>query len=253
VQFSAASHVPVDGRQTVVAGSSASAGQAALVPVQLSAGSHVPVDGRHSVSAGTSASVGHVPEDPVQVSATSHAPAEGRHVTVLAWKASTHALLVPAQWSAVSLSHAPPFDAPAQLVVAGWKPSAGQVVLVPVQVSATSQAPTDARQTAPEFPATLLQPVAGTQESTVQALLSSHDWSTPEWHRTSSAPMSGVVGWRRSPSMSSVTAASETPTFSTIAAGPVVGRCRSLFVRNGTADVEASEALSFVAKPSVLV
>ena len=42
-------------------------------------------------------SAGHVPLEPVQVSATSHWPAEARHVKVLAWKTSTHALLVPVQ------------------------------------------------------------------------------------------------------------------------------------------------------------
>ena len=38
-------------------------------------------------------------------------------------------------------------------VVVDWKPSAGQVVLAPVHVSATSQLPADARQTVPAFPA----------------------------------------------------------------------------------------------------
>src|SRR5439155_24668264 len=52
-----------------------------------------------------------------QVSAGSHTPAEARHSTVL-----------------------------------GWKPSPGQVVLVPVQVSAASQTPAAARQTIPALP-----------------------------------------------------------------------------------------------------
>jgi len=35
-------------------------------------------------------------------------------------------------------SHAPPFEVPTQEVVEAWKPSAGQVPDVPVQLSATS-------------------------------------------------------------------------------------------------------------------
>ena len=54
------------------------------------------------------ASAGHVPEVPVHISATSHWPAEARHVTVAASYTSTQTLLVPVQWSAASLSHAPP-------------------------------------------------------------------------------------------------------------------------------------------------
>jgi hypothetical protein len=54
-------------------------------------------------------------------------------------------LLVPEQWSAVSLSHAPPCEAPVQLVDDDAKPSAGHVPEVPVQVSATSHWPAEAR------------------------------------------------------------------------------------------------------------
>jgi hypothetical protein len=36
------------------------------------------------------------------------------------------------------MSQAPPFDVPVQLAVFGWKPSAGQIPEVPVQLSATS-------------------------------------------------------------------------------------------------------------------
>src|SRR5438067_1529386 len=92
-------------------------------------------------------SAGQAPEEPVQVSATSHWPAEARQVTVLAWKTSTQVLLVPVQWSALSVSQAPPCDAPVQLVALEAKPSAGQVPDVPVQSSATSHWPADARQT----------------------------------------------------------------------------------------------------------
>ena len=56
----------------------------------------------------------------------------------------------------------------------GAKWSVGQLMLVPVQVSATSQAPAAARQIAPEFPATCRQtPKVVSQESTVQAFPSS--------------------------------------------------------------------------------
>jgi hypothetical protein len=50
-------------------------------------------------------------------------------------KPSTHTPL-PLQESVPS--HAPPFAVPTQLVVAGWKPSAGQVLADPEQLSATS-------------------------------------------------------------------------------------------------------------------
>src|SRR2546421_8641431 len=93
------------------------------------------------------ASAGHVPEVPVQVSATSHWPAEGRQVTLAALYASTHVLSLPVQWSAASSSHAPPCDAPMQLVDADAKPSAGHAPEVPVQVSATSHLPDDAPPT----------------------------------------------------------------------------------------------------------
>src|SRR5438552_1941004 len=60
---------------------------------------------------------GQAPEVPVQVSATSHWPAEARQTVALVRKTSTHALLVPVQWSAASLSHGPPCEAPVQLAV----------------------------------------------------------------------------------------------------------------------------------------
>ena len=89
---------------------------------------------------------GHAPDVPVQVSATSHWPADARHVTVAAWYTSTHALLVPVQWSAGSSSHTPLCELPMQCVVADWKASAGHVPDVPVHVSATSHCPAEARQ-----------------------------------------------------------------------------------------------------------
>ena len=49
VQLSATSHAPALGRQTVVAGTFASAGHAAPVPVQLSATSQIPAEARHDL------------------------------------------------------------------------------------------------------------------------------------------------------------------------------------------------------------
>ena len=83
-------------------------------------------------------SAGHAPELPVHISATSHCPVEARQVVVAALKTSTHVLLVPLQWSAASLSHAPPWDVPVQLVVAEAKLSVGHAPEVPVHISATS-------------------------------------------------------------------------------------------------------------------
>src|SRR5207247_8656921 len=121
---------------------------------------------------------------PPQVSKVHASPSSGQ-VVPIAWKTSTHELLVPVQWSAASLSHAPPCEAPVQLVDADAKPfaghapdvpvhvsatshwpaedrhtvledanpSAGHVALVPVQLSATSQSPAAARHPAPALPA----------------------------------------------------------------------------------------------------
>src|SRR5439155_1594845 len=96
-------------------------------------------------------SAGQAPEVPVQFSATSHWPAEVRQTVLAVEEASTHELLVALQGSAPS--HAPPCEVPVQLVEAEAKPSAGQVLEVPVQFSATSHWPAEARQTAPALPA----------------------------------------------------------------------------------------------------
>src|SRR5207245_11567770 len=89
-------------------------------------------------------SAGHVPDVPVHVSATSHWPADARHVTVAAWYTSTHALLVPVQWSAESSSHDRHSVVQGQCVVADWQGSAGYDPAVPVHVSDTSHWPADA-------------------------------------------------------------------------------------------------------------
>src|SRR5439155_649574 len=182
LQWSAPSHkqpvdVPV---QLVAASATASAGHAPEVPVQLSATSHWPAEARHCVppatktsthdlslplqwsapshkppvdvpvqlvAAGATASAGHAPEVPVQLSATSHWPAEARHCVPPATKTSTHDLSLPLQWSAPS--HKPPVDVPVQLVAAGATASAGHAPEVPVQLSATSHWPAEARHCVP--------------------------------------------------------------------------------------------------------
>src|SRR5439155_1088985 len=124
---------------------------------------------------------GHVELTPVQTSSGSQASPEPARHTVPAFPAGCwHALLVPSQASVVhgfpSLEHAVPDGllasagqlalVPVQLsagshspaderhwVNAGRKPSTGHVELVPVHVSTASHAPAAARQTAPAFPA----------------------------------------------------------------------------------------------------
>src|SRR5437867_2013481 len=88
-------------------------------------------------------SAGQAPEVPVQLSATSHWPAEPRHTVLEDLKVSTQVLAVPLQWSASS--QAPSWEVPVQLVVAEAKASAGQAPEVPVQLSATSHTPTAGR------------------------------------------------------------------------------------------------------------
>src|SRR5438445_131021 len=90
-------------------------------------------------------SAGQAPEVPVQLSATSHWPAEPRQTVVEDLKASTQVSLVPLQWSASS--QAPPCEVPVQVVVTNAKASAGQAPEMPVQLSATSHWPADVRQT----------------------------------------------------------------------------------------------------------
>ena len=127
------------------------------------------------------------------------------------------------------MSHAPLLVAPVHVVADEANRSAGQALDDPVQVSATSQTPAEARHTAPAFPGVLTQPVTVLHESTVQAFRSSQvSDGTPAWHRSSSAPMSGVDGCRWSASMSTMTAARKTPAFSIVEAAPALSRCRSV-------------------------
>src|SRR5205823_13806512 len=76
VQLSARSHAPAATRHTVLAGWKASAGQAALVPSQVSGTSQTPAAARHTVPAAAFASAGQAAALPLQNSAGSHAPAE---------------------------------------------------------------------------------------------------------------------------------------------------------------------------------
>src|SRR5207244_794004 len=111
----------------VPAGSFASAGQVALVPVQCSAGSHSPAEARQTVLDDWNASAGQTVLEPVQLSSTSQKPAAGRHTTpefpAGCWQAS----LLPSHSSRLhglpSAEHAVRPDPFA---------SAGQLALVPV-------------------------------------------------------------------------------------------------------------------------
>jgi hypothetical protein len=136
-QLSATSQALAIGRQIVVADRKPST-HVLAVPKQESGPSHAPPFDAPTqvVVAGWKPSAGQAPVEPEQLSATSQAPAEARQIVVADRKPSTHVLEVPAQESVPS--HAPPFDAPTQIVVAGWKPSPGQTSLVPVQLSGTS-------------------------------------------------------------------------------------------------------------------
>ncbi|PYR71572.1 MAG: hypothetical protein DMF86_25585 [Acidobacteria bacterium] len=90
------------------------------------------------VVAGANVSAGQAPDDPVHDSAASHWPAAPRHVVVAGWNASTQVFPVPEQWSPASLSHAPPFDDPVQLVAGGANKSTGHAPNAPVHISAMS-------------------------------------------------------------------------------------------------------------------
>src|SRR5439155_109959 len=141
---------------------------------------HGPARARHTLDEGLKASAGHAVLVPVQVSATSHGPAAARQTAPALPAGCWQASFVPSHSSRLhglpSSVHAVPagcFASAGQLgpfpgqfstseerragteqtVDDGLKASAGHVVLVPVQVSATSHAPAAARQTVPALPA----------------------------------------------------------------------------------------------------
>src|SRR5438046_2610848 len=119
----------------------ASAGQLALDPVQFSAGSHSPPDGRQTVLGGSKASAGQTVLVPVQFSSTSQPPAAARQ-TVPAFPAGCwQASFVP---SHSSVLHGLPSSVHA--VPAGSFASAGHVALAPVPLSAGSHSPPAGRQ-----------------------------------------------------------------------------------------------------------
>jgi hypothetical protein len=127
--------------QAVPFGSLASGGQGALVPVQFSVRSHSPPEARHTVVEDLKTSVGHVLLVPVQTSATSQMPAEERHGLPALPAGCCLASCVPSQVSVVhglpSSVHAVPFD---------FFASAGQVAPLPVQFSVRSHSSTERRQ-----------------------------------------------------------------------------------------------------------
>src|SRR5437016_7403057 len=88
---------------------------------------------------------------PLQVSDVHESPSSVQ-VVPAAWKTSTHALLVPVQWSRASLSHAPICESPTQPVDTDANAFAGHAPDVPVHVSATSHWPAEARHVTPPAP-----------------------------------------------------------------------------------------------------
>src|SRR5438067_65826 len=170
------SHSPAAGRQIVLAGANAFAGQSLAIPSQASATSQGPAAARHSVPPGVFVSSGQAALEPVQVSARSHGPAAARQTVPALPAGCGHAALTPSHWSAVQAFPSSVQAVPAgflvssgqlgplpvqssatshssaaarHTVVAAANPSAGQSLLVPSQVSATSQGPAVARQMVP--------------------------------------------------------------------------------------------------------
>src|SRR5439155_171348 len=172
--------------QAVPAALTASAGQVVLVPVQVSATSHSLTAARHTepafptacvqrglltvplqvsvvqglpssvqaVPAALTASVGQVVLVPVQVSAASHSLTAARQTVPALPSACVQAgvLAVPLHVSVVQGLPSSVQAAPRALSAL-----AGQVVLVPVQVSAVSHSLTTARHTVPALPAGWVQ------------------------------------------------------------------------------------------------
>src|SRR5204863_109888 len=118
----------------VPSGWTTSAGQVFKLPSQLSATSHGSAAGRHTPV--LLASAGQSLPTPSQLSATSHGPAAPRHAAPLLASAGQSAL-EPVQFSAGSHT---PAEA-RHSTVPGRKPSGGQSLPTPSQLSATSQSP----------------------------------------------------------------------------------------------------------------
>jgi hypothetical protein len=154
VQVSAMSHASTAERQTVELGLKASAGHAGPLPVQVSARSHTPAAERQTVLVDAKPSPGQLALDPVQFSATSQTPTELRHTAELGLKTFAGQLSVrPSQFSVKSQKPA----AARHGVLDDAFASAGQLGLDPSQVSTRSQTPAEPRHTAPELPAGCVQ------------------------------------------------------------------------------------------------
>ena len=125
VQLSATSQSPADRTADRRRWLEAVRRTVAPAPVQLSATSQTPAEARQVVVAGWKPSAGQARRRPVQLSATSQTPGRGaadrrRRLEAVRRTGARR----PVQLSAPSQT--PPFEVPVQVVVAGWKPSAGQ-------------------------------------------------------------------------------------------------------------------------------
>src|SRR5439155_1198051 len=125
-----------------------SVGQDVLVPVQVSSTSHIPAAARHTAPA-FPAGCWQSLLLPSHSSRLHGLPSSVHAVPAAVFASAGQLALVPVQWSAGSHS---PAEA-RHTVLDDLNASAGQTVLEPVQVSSTSQKPAAARQTAPALPA----------------------------------------------------------------------------------------------------
>ena len=172
VQFSAGSQTPLEARQIVVLDTKVSAGHCVLVPVQFSVTSQTPVEGRQIVDELAGAywqlcrtqlsTVQGLPSLQSVATLQLRQPGMGScwHPESTLQESLVHALLS-SQLGVVPGRHCPacpllpqvslPLHAlpSEQDVPPAAKPFAGQLGSFPRQVSATSQAPAEARQTVP--------------------------------------------------------------------------------------------------------
>jgi hypothetical protein len=139
-QFSATSQAPASERHTTLVGSRLLR-QLPLALHVSGLSQAVSLALPHAVPEGSNASAGHAPA-PLQFSATSQAPASARHTTDVGSLFARH---VPEALHESGLSQTVSLGLP-HVVPAGSKASAGHAP-VPLQFSATSQAPASERQT----------------------------------------------------------------------------------------------------------
>jgi hypothetical protein len=145
-QVWAGSHSPAEMWQTVPA-FPAGCWQAALLPSHWSLVQGLP-SSVHVVPAGVFTSLGQAVDVPVQVSAGSHSPAEAWQTVPALPAGCWQVTLLPSHWSLVQ-----GLPSSVQAVPLPFLASVGQVVEVPVQVSAVSHSPAEARQVVPALPA----------------------------------------------------------------------------------------------------